>query len=242
MATKKQSEKGDALEESIETTKRKTEAITVKAPNLQTIELFIAGESPYVQHKFSAKALAQIMATQAAGSTAGTKKKREPKDFDQVCKDATHYSRQGWVGIPASAFRCAMISACRLVGFKMTLAKLTVTVKADGFDRDDGTPLVRIYGESRRHDMAARNDNGSVDIRSRPMWEQWMSRVQVRFDADQFTATDITNLMMRVGMQVGVGEGRNDSKNSAGIGWGEFSLSNADEFATFCSRKKEKVA
>ena len=242
MATKKTTEKGDALEDSLNTEKRKTEAITVKAPNMQMIELFVAGESPYVQHKFSEKAKAQIMATQAAGSTAKTKKKREPKDFDQVCKDATHYSRQGWIGIPAPAFRNAMIAACRLVGFKMTIGKMTLFVKADGFDRDDGTPLVRIFGEHRRHDMAARNDNGSVDIRSRPMWEQWMARVMVRFDADQFTPTDVTNLMMRVGMQVGVGEGRHDSKKSAGIGWGEFSLSDAETFAEFTGKAKEKVA
>lgn len=236
MATSKK-DKGADLAQDIDTKKRADTAITVKAPNIQTIELCIAGTAPYVQHKFSAKAKAQIMATQAAGSTARGKKAREPKDFDQVCKDATHVSRQGWVGIPAPAFRNAMISACRLVGFKMTLAKLALFIKAEGFDADDGTPLVRIYGTSRRHDMAARNDNGSVDIRSRPMWEEWMAKVSIRFDADTFTATDVSNLMMRVGMQVGVGEGRPDSKDSAGIGWGQFELVDHDTFARFTAAK-----
>jgi hypothetical protein len=36
--------------------------------------------------------------------------------------------------------------------------------------------------------------------------------------------TDVTNLMQRVGQQVGIGEGRNDSKMSAGMGWGCFTL------------------
>lgn len=242
MATNQsQKEKGDDLAQSIETTKRSQTAITVTAPNMQVIELHIVGAAPYVQHKFSQKALEMIMATQAAGSTAKSKRKREPKDFDKVCKDATHFSRQGWIGIPAAAFRNAMISACRLIGFKMTLAKLAVFVKADGFDKYDGTPLVRIHGEWRRHDMAARNDNGSVDIRSRPMWESWMAKVSIRFDADTFTPTDVTNLMMRVGMQVGVGEGRADSKNSAGIGWGEFELSDAATFGRFM-KQQEKAA
>lgn len=237
-------EKGQALQESIETTSRQQSAITVKAPNIQTIELFIVGSAPYVQHKFSQKALEMMMATQAAGSTAKSKRKREPKDFDKVCHDATHWSRQGWIGIPASSFRNAMISACRLIGFKMTLAKLALFIKPDGFDKHDGTPLVRIYGEHRRHDMAARNDNGSVDIRSRPMWEQWMARVAIRFDADTFTATDVSNLMMRVGMQVGVGEGRADSKNSAGIGWGSFDLSDEETYQRFVKANsgKEKAA
>lgn len=239
MAAKKP-EKGEQLAHEIETEKKATAAITIKPPRIETIELCISGESPYVQHKFGQKALQQIMATQAAGSTAKSKKKREPKDFDRVCKDATHFSRAGWIGIPAPAFRNAMISACRLVGFKMTLGKLALFVKADGIDRDDGTPLVRIYGEHRRHDMAARNDNGSIDIRSRPMWEKWAAKVRIRYDADQFTSTDIANLMMRVGLQVGIGEGRNDSKNSAGIGWGEFSLCDEATFNSF--EHKEKAA
>lgn len=226
-------EKDHALETSVATTRRNVAQVTVSAPNMQVVELFIRGIDPYVQNKFAAKAMAQIMATQAAGSTARSKKKREPKDFDKVCDDATHHSRDGWVGIPAPAFRNGMISACRLIGFKMTLAKLAVTVKADGYDRDDGTPLVRIYGHHRRHDGAARNDNGSVDIRCRPMWESWMAKVQVRYDADTFTAQDIANLMLRVGLQVGIGEGRNDSKDSCGIGWGSFDLSDAEAFAAF---------
>lgn len=238
MATKK--EKGSELESSIETTKRDA-ALSVRAPNMATMEICIIGESPFVQNKFSEKAKQQIMATQAAGSTAGSKKTRKPKDFDQVCQDATHFSRQGWIGMAAPAFRKAMISACRTVGFKMTLAKLAVFVKPDGYDRDDGMPLVRIYGKWRRHDMAARNDNGSVDIRSRPMWENWAAKVTVRFDADIFTQTDIANLMVRVGMQVGVGEGRHDSKDSAGVGWGEFRLGTPEEFSEFLAAE-EKAA
>ena len=50
--------------------------------------------------------------------------------------------------------------------------------------------------------------------------------MRVRFDADQFTLTDVANLLMRVGMQVGIGEGRPFSKNSNGMGWGLFDLKN----------------
>ena len=48
----------------------------------------------------------------------------------------------------------------------------------------------------------------------------------MRYDADQFTAVDIANLMMRVGVQVGIGEGRPDSKTSTGMGWGTFEVIN----------------
>lgn len=199
-------------------------AVTIKAPRFKTIEFKIEGTAPLVIHKFSAKARNQIIATQEAGSQAAGKKKREPKDFDAVYKGAMHLSREGWNGIPAGAFRNAMISACRTVGYKMTHAKLAAFVLADGFEEDDGTPLIKIHGTPKKHTTYARNDNGSVDIRVRPMWEKWYSIVRVRFDEDMFSAEDVANLMMRVGMQVGIGEGRPDSKNSAGMGWGTFSI------------------
>lgn len=199
-------------------------SIAIPAPNFKVLHLRIVGTAPYVQHKFSAKARNQIIATQEAGTVAAGKKIREPKDFDAVYKGAMHRSKEGWIGIPAGSFRNAMISACRTVGYKMTHAKLAAYVFADGFDEDEGTPLVKIDGTPRRHTTYARNDNGSVDIRVRPMWDEWSAEVRIRFDADMFSETDMVNLMMRVGMQVGIGEGRPDSKNSAGMGWGMFSI------------------
>ncbi|MCB1454387.1 MAG: hypothetical protein KDJ43_12140, partial [Rhizobiaceae bacterium] len=111
------------------------QVIQIKAPNIQTATFRIIGTAPLVQAKFSQKAKEMMMATQAAGSQSKSKKVREAKDFDAVCEGSVHYSRDGWVGIPAGAFRAAMISACRLVGFKMTLAKLSLFIEADGFDR-----------------------------------------------------------------------------------------------------------
>jgi hypothetical protein len=39
-----------------------------------------------------------------------------------------------------------------------------------------------------------------------------------------FTANDVVNLIARVGLQVGIGEGRPDSKESAGLGYGLFEV------------------
>lgn len=200
------------------------EAVTVKPPNMKTAEFRIVGTAPYVQCRFSQKAIEQIRATQAAGGTAKSKKTREPKDFDGMYEQAKHLMEDGRCGIPAGAFRQAMISACRLIGFKMTLAKLAVFVEADGFDKVDGTPLIAIDGKPEKHEMMGRNDNGSVDLRVRAMFRKWGAKVRITFDADTFTLPDISNLLSRVGMQVGIGEGRPDSRNSAGLGWGLFKI------------------
>ncbi|WP_164145874.1 hypothetical protein [Stenotrophomonas maltophilia] len=207
-----------------------TKSVQIPAPNIQVATFRIIGTAPFVQAKFSAKAKNAIRETQEAGSQAKSKKVRQPKDFDALCDEAVHYSKEGWPGIPAGAFRAGMISACRLVGFKMTLAKLAVFVEADGYDADDGTALVKlIAGPYRRVDLHVRNATGVVDLRTRPMWDQWASDVRIRYDADQFSLTDVSNLIARVGAQVGVGEGRPDSKASAGMGWGTFRLANEQD-------------
>jgi len=135
----------------------------------------------------------------------------------------------------AAAFRAAMISACRLVGFKMTLAKLSTFVEADGFDKNDGVPLVRVYGESHTYTAHTRNATGVVDVRSRPMYRNWAARLRVRYDTDQFKMVDVLNLVARCGMQVGIGAGRPDSKASAGCGFGLFQVVPTD-------REKEVIA
>ena len=201
------------------------QSVVISAPNLKVAIFKIVGTAPYVQARFSQKAMHMMAEKMMAGSTAKGKKVRSARDFDDDFEQAKHVSTEGWIGIPASAFRQAMISACRLVGFKMTLAKLSVFVEADGFDKVDGIPLIKLDGPPpKKCEMAVRNATGVADIRVRPMWESWGANVRIRYDADQFTVTDVSNLMHRVGMQVGIGEGRPDSKSSAGLGWGVFKL------------------
>lgn len=204
----------------------KTETLVISAPNIRTIQFRIKGTSPYMQARFNHKAMQMMMDKMAGGSTSKKGKAREARDFDADYRAAMHVTADGWRGIPASAFRNACISACRIIGFKMTLAKLSIFVEADGLDVVDGTPLIRIEGEPERTDMTVRNATGVVDIRVRPMWREWSATVRIRYDADQFKPEDVANLLSRVGMQVGIGEGRPDSKSSAGMGFGLFELVN----------------
>ena len=207
----------------------KTEAIHITAPNFKTGEIWIKGTSPLVVHKFSEKAKNMIREKQEAGSTANSKKKREAKDFTEVFNGARHISFEGWDGFPASAIRNACISACRLVGFKMTMAKLSLFVEADGYDATEGTPLLKIYGgKPRQLESMVRLATGVCDISVRPQWLEWGARLRIRYDADQFTASDVVNLVNRVGMQVGICEGRPGSTNSNGMGWGTFEVSDKD--------------
>jgi hypothetical protein len=219
--------------------------ITIMAPDIRTVMFKLRGTAPLVINRFSAKM--EMMARQAEGSTAKKGKQRQAKDFKANFEAAKHVctwdprvakelgltakqASETWCGISAPAFRSAMISACRLVNFKMTIAKMSVFVPHDGLNQD-GEPCVRIISpnEPEMHTGHVRNATGVADVRARPMWRDWGVNLRVRFDAAQFTMTDVANLLMRVGEQVGVGEGRPDSKSSAGMGWGTFELVTDEE-------------
>lgn len=205
-----------------------TEAITIKAPNFQRIEFRVRGTAPLLQAAFSNKTRARMRATMEAGSTAKSKRKKDPRDFEADFLDAMHVSTDGWPGVPAAAFRAACIDVCRMVGFKMTHAKMSIFVEADGLDADSGQPLVMLdAGEPEMSVLATRNATGVADLRARPMWREWSLRLRVRYDADQFTASDVANLVERAGTQIGIGEGRPFSKSSYGMGFGTFTCKEA---------------
>lgn len=209
--------------EAIDTKPR--DRIVITRPNFKTSSFPIQGIVPLVLHKFSQKVQDKIREKQEQGSQTNKGKSREARNFEMNYEAARHRSREGWDGIPASAFRNAMISACRTVGFKMTIAKMSVFCVADGFD-EEGNGLVKITKGLPKMDVRpGRNANGGIDLRSRPMWQpDWNAIVTLRWDADQFSDNDVVNLLARAGQQVGVGEGRPDSKMSAGCGWGQFKI------------------
>lgn len=196
-------------------------AVTISPANLLIAEFEVIGETPLVMNAWGHKIDGMI---ENQRDPRNKNRKKKPRDFAADYENAKHISTDGWIGLPAAAFRAAMISACRIAGYAMTRAKLSAFVLADGVDRLDGVGLVRVYGEPRPMTHPVRNESGVADVRSRPMWDEWRVKLRVRYDADQFSVADVANLLNRAGLQVGVGEGRNDSKKSAGVGWGSFRL------------------
>jgi len=200
-------------------------SVQIKAPNLKEAIFNITGTAPLVIHRFSAKTLNEMKQKMETGKAASSKKNREAKSTDDTFNEARYISKQGWDGFNAASIRAAMVSACRLVGFKMTLAKMSVFVIAEGWDKKEPQiPLIRIIGKATKQEDMARVQTGQPYCCVRAAYHDWKAVVHIRFDADQFTIDDVANLLSRVGEQVGIGEGRPDSKNSTGMGWGTFKL------------------
>lgn len=213
--------------------------VSVKPINLQTIRMRLVGTAPLKQARFAAKALQAMRQKMESGSTSSKGKQREKRDFDRDFIEAQHISQEGWVGVPASAIRNACIDVCRMVGFKMTHAKMSIFVLADGLDKQDGTPLIRLDAPPpEKTEEPVRNATGVVDIRVRPMWRKWALEVGIQYDADQFTVDDVVNLIKRAGVQIGIGEGRPFSKQSNGTGCGTFEVKESQAAKSVSRGKK----
>lgn len=206
--------------------------VSISAPKFQTAVFEIHGVAPLVIHRFSAKTKNEMKQKMETGKAASSKKNREAKATDDLYNEARYVAKEGWDGLHAGAIRNALISACRLVGFKMTLAKLSIFVVQDGWDSTEPQiPLIRIYGKPIKQEDMARVETGQPYVTVRAAYHDWSAKIKIRWDADQFTSDDVFNLLYRVGAQVGVGEGRPDSKKSAGMGWGLFEIKGGKQYA-----------
>lgn len=199
---------------------KKSGIFHIPPPNMGIASFHLIGTSPLMVSAFTQKAINKMKEVHEAGSRARSKKTREARNFEADYEAAFHRSHEGWAGMPAGAFRTAMVDSCRLVGFAMTKAKLAIFIEHDGLDTVTQVPLVKIIGKPEMRIKPERNENGSMDLRSRPVWEAWEVDLRLRFDLDMFGLEDVTNLLSRAGMQVGIGEGRPNSRNSTGIGFG----------------------
>lgn len=200
-------------------------SVTITPPKFQRTSVAIKGTAPFLSNAMSSAARAKMREGQEMGTAnRGMKRKRDPKDFNAQFKGSLHVSRDGWYGIPCSAFRGAMIEACKTVGFPMTRAKLFLFIEPDGWDADTGEGLVRIEGTPVQDERIGKLATGVADILTRARFDEWSAVVQIKWDSESLQAVDVVNLLARAGIHVGVGAGRPGSSNSAGIGMGTFEI------------------
>lgn len=215
--------------------KKKTTAgnnvIDIRTPNFVEASIVLVGTAPFVYNKFSQEAANEMRENMLITDAAKKAKKKDRgiRDFKAQFEGSMHFcpeGKGGWYGIPATALKAALVRACSLVGLEMTFAKQALFIQQDGFDRDGVTPLVRVTkGEPEYFEACVRNANGTADIRARGRLPVgWEAKIRVLYDADVFTETQIGTLLLRAGMQVGIGAGRPLSSKSCGMGWGTFTI------------------
>jgi hypothetical protein len=184
-----------------------TKPIMIQRLKQECIEVEIKGQTPIIPHKWSEKAVAQMRSKQFGE----TVQKLPPKNPEEEAYQATYWLPDGRPGMPATAFKAAMVGACRLFDDPpMTMAKLLFYVEGEGPEQ-----LVPIECDAieMREDLP-RNSNGNPDLRYRNQLVNWRARLRVWFIASRIDHASVVALLDAAG-KGGVGDWRPSAPKSA---------------------------
>lgn len=208
--------------------------IIITRPKIKIATVRLNGTAPYVSNGANAVDLIKTLTRPEEEVKAmRAAKKRQARNFTIPYETSKHIAvtegsppkpvKKPWCGIPCTAFRWALIDACRLCDIEMTRAKMLVFVEADGWD-DQGAGLVKILGGLPESFNAIvrcpPGPTGAPNVATRARWPKWHVNLRVRYDAELLKDESVGNLIERAGVSCGVGAGRPFSKTSPGMGWG----------------------
>jgi hypothetical protein len=188
-------------------------AVARKAPDVIELQRLvyswaaipIRGLTPFIPHRWSEKSK-KLMPGHPEGDTVkGKKGLREPQTEAEAC---VYRCADGRPGIPATAFKAALVHACRLFDQpSMVEAKQLLFVVGD----ERG--LVPFEGIPRLREDTPRNSNGSADLRYRYEFSDWTAQVVIRFIASSITPSSVATLLDAAG-NGGVGDWRPSAPKS----------------------------
>jgi hypothetical protein len=189
------------------------------APLSQTImEIHIEGSTPLIVNSFGEKARREMLAAmQVTGTT--KRKSKSVRNPQEDYQQARHLLSDGRDGLPAAAFKAAIVNAARyFAAVSMEQLKSAVTVLPDEGD------LVWIEGQATMREDYVRVGNGlnkTTDLRYRPEFTKWKATLHVRYIAEVLTANSIVALVDAAGFG-GVGEWRPTSPKAKNGSYGTF--------------------
>lgn len=180
--------------------KEKGKPRVIPAIKRSVIEVDLASTAPLIQHRWSEKAKKAMRDKQQGAAKA----KKEPKDPEAEFEAAKYLLPDGRPGIPAVAFKAAIVDASRLVGdAKMTHIRPSVYVQ--GYGPDMLVPIVT--GEAVMREDMVRVGMGTSDLRYRPQYVEWTATLEIQLLAHVITVDQLYGLVDGAGYN-GVGEWR----------------------------------
>lgn len=184
--------------------------IELQPLDIQRVEIPVVGTSELITHAWSQKAKGMMLEKQM---NPGTRAKKEPKDPNADYQAAFYRMPDGQAGVKASAFKAAIVGACRLFdGLPMTQAKIAIRVLGE---------ILPLEGEPYMREDMVRLETGVADIRFRPGFPEWRCVLPISFNASLLTIQSLVNLVDAAG-QGGICEWRPSSPKSASGSYGTF--------------------
>lgn len=132
-------------------------------------------------------------------------KDRELRVPAEEAKAATYTTDDGSVGIPAMAFKSAILSAAHKdLGIEKTLVKKALFL----ITTDSGMILPINCSEPIVREDMVRIGMGSADLRYRPEFKQWSCDIELEIDSELLQRDDVLALVDRAGFGIGLCEWR----------------------------------
>lgn len=170
------------------------------------LEVPIIGKTPLIPHKWSEKAKGMMPGHPDRDKVKADKGTRDPAKEAESCQ----YKLGEQYAVPATAFKAAMIGACRFFEKPtMVEAKSLVYVEGSGADQ-----LVEFdYKDKELHEDTPRNSNGSADLRYRYYFTNWSAVLRILYVPKIISRESIIALVDAAG-RGGIGDWRPSAPKS----------------------------
>ena len=196
------------------------EAIRIERIQRKLLTVNIIGVTPLIPHAWSAKARRLMLESQSGVTVAS---KRGAKVPEEEAEGALYRLPDGTPGMPAVAFKAAIIGAVRLFkGITLVESKSALFVEGIGPDQ-----LVPIEGEMTLREDTPRNANGNADLRYRYAFFPWRATLRVQYPETFITDSSVVNLVDAAG-DGGVGDWRPSAPKSLTGTFGRFRVDTDD--------------
>lgn len=203
------------------TTKKTTsEALEIRALDIQKINVRIVGDTPLIMHAWSEKAKREMLDKQMKKTKTSARQAKNPvEDFirsmywltpmpEEMTEEAFYKAVEDGArfGFPVTAFKQAAISAAYRLGWSKDKMSMRGVFFIDG----DENQMVEIHSDTPiiREDMV-KVGMGTADIRYRGEFRNWYADLTVVFNASGSVGVEqILNIINAGGFVCGVGEWR----------------------------------
>lgn len=181
----------------------------------QTVEFTIRqrNNSPLVMHAWGKKALEMLRLTPAERR----KVKKEARDPEMEAIAATYFTADGEVGVNAMAIKSSLLTAAHK---DFGIARTAVMKALFLYAPDESGCLPLEYESTAIREDCVRVGQGQTDLRYRPEFRGWRTRIKFDIDTRILNPEDVIHLANNAGFGVGIGEWRPEK----GGEWGRFEV------------------
>lgn len=191
--------------------KIKTE-IKVSPLRIGRIRIPIRGKTPLVVDRFPPEVKEQILKNQTGEQKSG----KEARDIETEIKRAIHHLPNGQIGFPARGFKAGMIESTAFAGGIKFSKKLIKGIKI--VNAVDGLIPIKF----KKKDILEHNIKSNTKFS--PRFYDWSCEIEVEFDRNNVSETDIITLVNYAGYYYGIGIWGPRCKSSGDFGMYEVEM------------------